>query len=70
MGGGYDLFQCKGALEGTMGRCEFIDKSLALPFTYYPLFYNISLDGGVTLRLECLRASSIPTSAMSDLIWR
>ena len=30
MGGGYDLSQCKGALKGTMGRCEFTDKSLAL----------------------------------------
>lgn len=30
MGGGYDLSQCKGALKGTMDRCEFTDKSLAL----------------------------------------
>ena len=27
-------------------------------------------DGGVTLRLESLSASSMPTVAMSDLIWR
>ena len=30
MKGGYDLSQSKGALKGTMGRCEFTDKSLAL----------------------------------------
>lgn len=30
MGRGYDLSQCKGALKGTMDRCEFTDKTLAL----------------------------------------
>jgi len=30
MGGGNDLSQCKGALKGTMDRCEFTEKTLAL----------------------------------------
>ena len=45
MGGGYDLSQCKGALKGTMDRCEFTDKSLALSFLNHTpkLFITINI---------------------------
>ena len=38
----YDLSQSKGALKGTMSRCEFTDKSLALS----------SMEADVTIEID------------------
>ena len=40
MGRGYDLSQCKGALKGTMDRCEFTDKTLALSQAFVAHFVS------------------------------
>ena len=50
-----------------IGAAGFSPQNLLIAIPHHQ---SLSLAGGVTLRLECLRASSTPNSAISALIWR